>query len=70
MVLRRRLYSGKTQNVRLPAERQGKDSLCIGYIAIYAVRKRQNHLELEAGHIRKNTRRMSWRDLDRVEGGA
>ena len=27
-------------------------------------------LELEAGHIRKNTRRMSWRELDRVEGGA
>lgn len=29
-----------------------------------------NPLELEAGYIRKNTRRMSWRDLDRVEGGA
>ena len=27
-------------------------------------------LELEAGHIRENTRRMSWRELDRVEDGA
>ena len=29
-----------------------------------------NPLELEAGHIREKTWRMSWRELDRVEGGA